>query len=232
MQISGWKCALPLVAIATVGCTPTYAPPVRSPEFGAPGRTAEGDVTVGGAMVGLHAPAPAMGGPMIAYGIRDAWAVEGGADLANSWRMGWAGVRYTHAPRRHSKHHLAVDVNAAGGGGVGGELRGNGDEGDGLSAFDRVAGGGLLGLGVAGHFSFFSVFARGRGQVSTATGVPVTGWWTTGGGVQFRIAETLDLYAQSGPSGYVNRIESDWGVFTEFGVAVRIPTMGPWRRRR
>lgn len=232
MHVSGWKWGLALAAWTTLGCSPTYAPPVRSPEFGAPGRTAEGDVAVAGAMVGLHAPAPTMGGPMVAYGVRDAWAVEGGADFAGAWRVGWAGVRYTHAPRRHSKHHLAVDINTAGGAGVGGQLRGNGSDGDGRSAFDRTAGGGLLGVGVGGHFSFFSIFARGRGQVSAATGVPVTGWWTAAGGVQFRIAETVDLYAQSGPSGYVNRVEDNWGVFTEFGVAVRIPTVGPFRRRR
>lgn len=232
MQVSGSKYALAVASLAALGCAPTYSPPVRAPEFGAPGRTAEGDVAVAGSMVGLAAPAPMMGGPMVAYGVRDAWAVEGGADLSESWRMGWAGVRYTHAPRRYSKHHLALDINAAGGGGVGGEVRGNGEDGDGRSAFDRVAGGGLVGVGVAGHFSFFSLFARGRGQVSTATGAPVTGWWTAGGGVQFRIVETLDVYAQSGPSGYVNRVENAWGVFTEFGVAVRIPTYGPFRRRR
>ena len=77
-------------------------------------------MAVAGSMVGLHAPTPTMGGPMVAYGVRDAWAVEGGADFSSTWRMGWAGVRYTHAPRRYAKHHLAVDISTAGGGWVGG----------------------------------------------------------------------------------------------------------------
>lgn len=162
---------------------------------------------------------------MIAYGIRDAWAVEAGADFGDTWRVGWLGTRYTHAPRRHAKNYLAVDVNAGGGGGLGGELHGNGDQGDGRGAFDRVTGGGLLGAGVAGHFSFFSLFGRGRGQVSKATGVPTTGWWTAGAGIQFRVLKMVDLYAQSGPSGYANRIDRGWSIFTELGIAVRIPTL-------
>ncbi len=182
-------------------------------------------------MVGLHAPAPSFGGPMLAYGLSDAWAIEAGGDFSDAWRMGWGGARYTWAPRRHAKHYLAVDAQAALGAGAGGELWGNdGEESDGRRAFERFAGGGLLGAGVAGHFSFFSVFGRARAQVTKATNIPTTGWWTVGGGIQFRIARTVDLYAQSGPSGYRNSIDDAWGTFTEAGVAVRIPTW-PWRQR-
>ncbi len=168
---------------------------------------------------------------MVAYGLSDSWALEAGADFGNSWRMGWGGARYTWAPRRYAKHYLAIDSHAALGAGVGGTLGGNdGDDSDGRSAFDRVAGGGLAGAGVAGHFSFFSVFARVRGQLTGATNVPATGWWTAGAGIQFRIAQTVDIYAQSGPSGYVNRADQIWSVFTEAGLAIRIPTW-PYRQR-
>ncbi len=211
--------------LAMGGCAPTYAPPVRTPEFGAPGRTAEGDVAIGGSMVGTgYVPTPQFGGPMLAYGIRDAWSVEGGGDFGEAWRMGWAGARFTHAPRRYAKNYLALDVNAAGGGGLGGELRGNGEDGDGRSAFERVAGGGLLGAGVAGHFSFFSVFGRARGQVTKATGVPTTMWWNAGLGLQFRLWKSLDLYVQTGPAGYSNAVEDEWSFVSEAGIAVRIPT--------
>lgn len=187
---------------------------------------------VGGTVLGPH-----MGGPSVSYGVRDAWAVEAGANAsANSWAMGYAGARYTHAPRRFAKNYLAVDVHGAGGAGVGGNLRGNEpveDGGDGRSWSDRVAGGGAAGAGVAGHFSFFSVYARGRSQVTSATGVPTTLWVDGGLGIQFRLFRTVDLFTQASWFMYRNRVEMIYGPsgvpLWEAGLAVRIPT---WKYRR
>jgi len=213
-----------------VGCTPTYAPPLQTAHGGAPARVAEGDLAVRGSAVGFPEAPPSMGGPALAYGVRDSVAVEAGGNASGGWGLGWAGVRYTHAPRRHAKHYLAIDVHGAGGAGWGGELRGNTDPedgGDGRRAIERVAGGGALGAGVAGHFSFFSVFGRVRGQLTGATNVPATVWADGGLGMQFRIAKTVDLYTQAMWVGYRNRVEHvRFSVpLYEVGIAVRIPTL-------
>ncbi len=224
------RTALTIVGLMA-GCAPTYAPPLQTVHGGAPARVREGDVAVMGGMV--HGPA--MGGPSVSYGVRDSVAVEAGANVsAGDWAMGFAGVRYTHAPRRFAKNYLAVDVHGAGGAGVGGQLRGNQpveDGGDGRSWSDRVAGGGAAGAGVAGHFSFFSVYARGRGQLTKATAVPSTLWVDGGLGVQFRLFRTLDLFAQATWFVYRNRVETFYNAVPlgEVGLAVRIPT---WRYRR
>lgn len=217
-----------MVLAFAAACTPTYAPPLQTTHGGAPARVAEGDLALRGSAVGLQA-APSMGGPALSYGITDAWAVEGGGNFSTgAWGLGWAGARYTHAPRRFAKHYLALDVHGAGGMGWGGSLRGNQeDEGsDGLRASERVAGGGALGVGVSGHFSFFSIYGRTRAQLTAATNVPATVWGDFGAGVQFRILKTVDLYSQATWFGYGNQTERLFFRVPayEVGIAVRIPT--------
>ena len=217
-------------ALAAVGCAPTYAPPVRSPHAGAPARAREGDVVLGGAALGHLSGAPRIGGPTVGIGLRDWVALEGGADIfRDEWVMGWAGARFTHAPNRYARHHYAGDLETGLGLGFGGQLCGNDRDGaceetDDRSAYDRFAGGALLGLGVSGHFAFFSVFARTRLQLTRAQGIPPTLWAALGPGLQFRVAETVDLYTQVTYGGYVNSIDATSGLFWEFGVAIRIPT--------
>jgi len=226
----GWRPAWLAVPILA-GCTATYAPPLQSTHSGAPGRVAQGDVVVGGSILGAaEALPPLAGGPTIAYGVRDDLAVESGGNInLGEWGIGWAGLRYTHAPRRHAKNHLALDLHGAGGVGWGGLLRGNADEdegGDGRRAGERVSGGGAVGAGIAGHFSFFAVYARARGQLTSATNVPATAWGDAGVGVQFRLARAVDLYAQTVSLGYRNRAEGfRWLVpLYSVGLAIRIPT--------
>jgi hypothetical protein len=165
--------------------------------------------------------------------VRDWVALEGGADFARGqWGMGWAGARFTHAPRRDDRIHYASDLETSLGFGWGGELCGNGSEfrdckeTDDREAQDRMAGGGLLGIGVAGHFAFFAVFARSRVQLTSARGVPPTLWGTLGTGFQFRIARIVDLYAQASFAGYTNRLDATHGFVYELGIAIRIPP--PW----
>lgn len=210
----------------------TYAPPLQTAHGGAPGRVSQGDVALQGSTLVLGNSPPSIGGSSLSYGLRDDLAVEAGGNFApQSWGLGWAGLRYTHAPRRFAKNYLAIDAHGAGGAGWGGELRGNSDPadgGDGLRSAERVAGGGAMGAGVAGHFSFFSVFGRARTQLMAATNVPVTVWGDVGAGVQFRIARTVDLYAQAMWAGYRNRVDHRRfaAPVYDVGIAVRIPTLG------
>lgn len=209
---------------------PTYAPPLQAAHGGSPGRVSQGDVALRGSAL-VHSGPPTIGGPALSYGLRDELAVEAGGNISGgSWGLGWAGLRYTHAPRRYAKNYLAIDAHGAGGAGWGGELRGNSDPvdgGDGLRTEERVAGGGAIGAGVAGHFSFFSVFARARTQLVAATNVPATVWGDVGAGVQFRIARTLDLYTQVMWVGYRNRVDHlRFGPVFDVGIALRIPTLG------
>ena len=208
-----------------VGCAPTYAPPIRAPHAGAPARAREGDVVLGGAAAGIiPGGIPQYGGPSLSYGVRDWVAVEGGADFgANDWTMGWAGARFTHAPRRHARIHYAGDLETALGAGWGGRCR-DVDRCDHRPPSARRAGGALLGAGVSGHFAFFSLYGRGRLQATRADGIPPTLWGTIGPGLQFRIGDTVDLFSQVSFAGYTNRLDATYGFVYEIGVAVRIPT--------
>lgn len=183
----------------------------------------------GAAAAATMTDVPRYGGPMLTYGLRDWVSVEGGADFGDDfWRTGWGGARFTFDPRPAAKYRFAGDLESALGFGWGGAFCGDDDcEGDdGLSPYERKAGGGLLGTGVAGHFSFFAVFARARAQLTKADNVPPTLWGTIGGGIQFRIADRVDLYNQYSFAGYTNRVDQLYGAVYEIGVAVRIPT--PW----
>lgn len=218
---------LPLLGLLVAACHPTYAPPVRTPHYGAPSRAQEGDVVVGGAAAG--GPVGVMGGPTLEYGLRDWVSLEGGADInRGQWTMGWAGARFTHAPHRHWKNHVAADLETGAGLGWGGQLCGNDPEGDCSKTDDRefherLAGGGLLGGGIGGHFSFFAIYARARAQLTGATNVPATFWGTAGGGVQFRIAERVDLFTQASYWAYTNRVEWIGSWIIDLGIAIRIP---------
>jgi len=222
------------------GCYSTYAPPLQGAHGGAPARVSEGDLAVGAAATGTRLPS--IGGPSLSYGVRDWVAVEAGGNFSRgAWGMGWVGPRFTHAPRRYAKNYFATDLHVAGGAGWGGERCGNPDSQsssaptrndclsvDGRSSFDRVAGGGAFGLGIAGHFSFFSVYGRVRSQLTAATNVPATYWGSGGAGVQFRIARSVDLYAQGTAGGYANRYDDARFYLYELGVAVRFSTRN-WR---
>lgn len=225
-RTSTWASAL-LLGCLLAGCAQTYAPPLQSIHGGAPARVAEGDLALQGGAVGYGAPS--IGGAGLSYGLRDSWAVEVGGNMSHrDWGMGWAGLRYTHAPRRYAKNYLALDVQLAGGAGWGGRA----DEFlsgpvDGRDPLDRIAGGGALDAGVAGHFSFFAVYARARGQLTGATNIPATLWGDAGVGVQFRIARSVDLYTQAMWAGYRNRLDNLHfrAPLYEVGFAVRIPTL-------
>jgi hypothetical protein len=240
---SAWAVVGLVVGVMLGGCAPTYAPPVRSPHYGAPGRLSEGDVEVAGGAAGFFSPTA--GGGWLGYGVRDWISVEAGADGSElGWGMGYAGVRLTHAPRRDAKFHAAFDFETALGAGAGGSRCGNKNKDeeasscdgngtpDGRSWRERGAGGAVVGGGAGYHLGPAAGFVRGRLQLTGATNVPATLWSSVHAGLQFRIARTVDLFSSFGHSGYYNQIDHLHGWTLDFGLAIRIPTCPPRRCTR
>ncbi len=216
MKLLVWVSAL------FVGGCAAYSPPVRSLGYGAPGRLRQGELEVGGGFAA--ASVPATGSAWIGYGVRDWAAIELGADGARgSWGMGFAGGRFTYAPQRERKLHGAIDGEVGFGLGAGGDDGCYGVKRDcsGRRWNQRLAVGGYLGGGVAYHFSFFAVYARGRAQPTIADGLPGTLWGQANGGIQFRIHKMVDIFSSAGVAGFVTgRREDGVGFVWDLGVAV------------
>jgi len=219
---------LVILALAS-GCA-AYSPPVRSLGYGAPGRLRAGDLEVGGGFVA--APVPAAGGGWIGYGVRDWAAVEVGADGTTGWGMGFVGGRFTHAPHRDRKLHGVLDGEVGVGLGAGGQHNycSSNDKGcDSRRWQERLALGGYLGGGAGYHFAFFALYARGRVQPTVAEGLPGTLWGQAQGGIQFRIARTLDLFSSAGVAGFVTGHASPAGFVWDLGVSVHFGVRGERR---
>jgi hypothetical protein len=209
------------------------------PGSGAPGRLEAGDVEMGGGAVGVGLPEA--GGPVAALAATDWLAVEVGGEFSSSysnrWALGWAGARFTPWNEAFGSTRLALDLDLGAGAGKGGELSGNEQQGgsctqppwDGRPWFDRLAYGGYLGLGFGARWSWFSIFARSRAQVTRATNIPPTFWWATAAGVQFLLGDRLAIYLDTGSFGYVNEIEDLVLWMYEFGLAVKLapPAQAP-----
>ncbi len=202
------------------GCT-AISPPLMTHGGGAPGRVSQRDIALsGGATIPTQTPEAVVGGPQFSYGIRDWAAIEAGGSLNGDWGAGWVGPRFTYAPRRYAKNYFAGDFNL----GVGaGAIRRCGVRRD---CNTLPTGGGALGLGAGGHFSFFAVYGRTRLQVTDGKALYRTLWWETAGGVQFRVAGRVDLYTQGGLAGWAadGRRAHFW--VNEVGVAIRFATLG------
>jgi hypothetical protein len=194
-----------LVLLAALSGCASYSPPVRSPTYGAPGRLRQGDLEIAGAVAGVVAPGDA-GGGWLAYAVRDWASVELGVDASiGRWAMGFLGGRFTHAPKRDRKLHGALDGEVGVGMGAGGNAHCSNysTSCDPRSWHERVAFGSYLGGGAGYHFSFFALYARGRVQQTVSDGLPATVWGTLHGGLQFRIARTVDLFGGTGLSGFI-----------------------------
>jgi hypothetical protein len=222
---------LTITALLLGGCA-AYSPPVRSLGYGAPGRLRQGDLEVGGGFAA--APVPAAGGGWIGYGVRDWAAVEVGADGSSGWGMGFLGGRFTHAPRRERKLHGALDGELGVGLGAGGTpeyCEPDRTDCDRRRWHRRIAAGGYLGGGAGYHFSFFSLYARGRAQPTIADGLPLTLWCQAQGGFQFRIARTVDLFSSAGIAGFVSaRRDAPAGFVWDLGVSVHFDPRGKRER--
>ena len=219
-----------LVLVLLPGCM-AYAPPVRSVTYGAPGRLRQGDLEIAGGSAGAIAPG-GTGSGWLAYGVRDWASVELGVDASRKgWAMGFLGGRFTHAPQRDRKLHGALDGELGVGMGAGGNCDYNDTRCERRNWNQRVAFGSYLGGGAGYHFSWFALYARGRIQQTVSDGLPATLWGTLHGGLQFRIAHTVDLFAGSGISGFLTTQRQNtffWS--SDAGISVHFDVTG--RRKR
>lgn len=206
---------LSVLAVLTAACNPTFAPPVRSGVYGAPGRLADASFEVGGSST-QHGTGGLFEGFIVAPGL----AVEVGGELSAlnddaKWAMGWVGARYTmdHL-RQESGNGLSADVEAGVGAGAGGRLYDDATE-----WFDRPAGGGYLGTALGWHAEWFTAFGRARIQLTGARDVPVTAWWQAVIGPEAAIGP-VSIYVAIGWEGYTNRSDSHNGGLMDVGASV------------
>lgn len=226
--------SLVLLAAGLCACNPVYAPLIRAAQYGAPGRLQGGRAEVGVTAGGLGVPNDLV--PHVGFGIRDWVALEfGGNYLPGDWATGWGGPRFTCVPHPEKPIHFALDGEFGLGGGRGGNLHDNHysesedcDGGcDGRQWQDRIAFGGYGGIGVGVHIHWFSLYARGRVEVSRATGIPVTYWPSVSGGMEFDIARIVQLSAGGGYLGYYNDSDRASGFFYQVGLNVQFDTVKP-----
>ncbi len=215
------------VAVGLSGCNAYYAPPLRAVQYGAPARLEEGRVEVGASAGGLIVPDVVS--PQIGVGIRDWVAIEAGGNFTadvgrQGWALGFIGPRFSYAPHRERRIHLISDFELGVGAGVGGVRDSNAapsrdcQDCDGLSGYDRVAGGGYVGFGVGAQIAWFSLYGRARLETTTATNVPTTAWPTLSVGMEFNLRKVAALTLAGGYIGYVNAIDRASAWFYQVGV--------------
>lgn len=233
------RALLPLVL-----CACGYSPPVRTPSYGAPGRLREGQIELAAGAAGIFSTDPDAdrvadpfaGGPRIGYGVRDWAAVEAGGEFSRlGWALGFLGGRFTRAPRRDEDLHGALDLEVGVGAGAGGEPICPESPCSATSFRDptpwhrRLALGAYLGGGAAYHIHFFALWTRVRVQAAAADRSPSTLWYAVHGGIQFRVAERIDLHAGVGYGGYKHVAHGHHQLLFDLGLAVFFDPRG--RRR-
>lgn len=233
-----------LVALAVMaGCVPpTFAPPIRAAQFGAPARLTRG---LGAVFAAVGTSGARYGSLGVSVPVRAGLRVEASGDATEYSATGSAGIRYTHLAGR-----LGMDAEFGLGAGAGGALCGNNldttrpcEAGqrasatgaaatpllypDGLEAWERVAFGGYAGFGFGARpWSWVEVYLRGRLQLSRATHVPTTLWGTALGGVQFKLGP-VDLSAALGWSCYFDERDQANGALLEAGITVPFRVSAP-----
>jgi hypothetical protein len=222
-----------LVATALLGaaCNPTYAPPVRGVQYGAPARLQQGHVEIGGTAGGVVVPN--VGGPHVAIGVTDWFAVEAGGNFSyDEWSIGFVGTRFSFSGDRRRRAYLIGDLELGAGAGLGGQLDGNRDKldcnyCDGLKAVERIAYGGYQGAGLGVRIRWFSIFGRVRLEESRATNVPLTLWPSASVGMEFRVHDKVALGLASGVMGYSNSRDSAVGWFYQLGITIFLDQRTP-----
>jgi hypothetical protein len=114
----------------------------------------------------------------------------------------------------------AVDMEFGAGTGKGGQNEGNEDETD---WENRSAHGLYVGAGIGITADWFSLFIRGRHQVSWAEGIPETNWWTFLIGVQATIYDAVNIYIAGGGYKYTNPIDENSAGIFEAGLSIELP---------
>ena len=222
--------------LASLACSPVYAPPMVGTHFGAPGRVEdhEGHVEATGS-----AWANWGGGGSLPLPVDGDLRVEARTDARvgtddGQWTMGSLGLRYTlrdltgrgDADGRGLYADLEAGVGVGAGGGTGDPEGNKGEYHTAPSAWDHLAGGAYAGAGIGYRiWKPFAAFVRGRAQVSAAERLPTTLWATGVAGVDFRFGP-VSLYGAGGMGTYQNRRDDALGWLAEGGLAVRFGT--PW----
>jgi hypothetical protein len=221
----GWLSALAGALILAAGCNPTFAPPMRAVQYGAPARLEQGRVELGGTVGGISIPN--VGGPHLAVGVTDNFAIEAGGNfLYDEWATGFVGARFSYAGDRRRRAYLIADLELGVGAGLGGERDGNQAPGsgcdfcDGRTAMERIAWGGYQGVGLGAQIRWFSIFGRFRVEESKATNVPTTLWPSFSVGMEFRVHDQVALNLGAGVMAYTNSRDNAFGFFYQFGVTL------------
>lgn len=239
--------AFAAAAAAVLGCASTYAPPMRTPTSGAPGRLGKSEAEIGLGL-GSYTPgggvlvAPPFLGPELAFGLADWISVEANGE----WRddrslVGVGGVRFTPSSFLKPGNRFAMDLAVGAGAGMGGiicedagtlsdsELRCDGGvERDGRDWTARTVVGGYLDMGFGWIVkqrsrSRTALFLRPRVEYSTATGLPDTIWVLTTFGPHFTLLDRIEIHFSVGPSIYLLAPGVYHGDFLfELGLAVRL----------
>ncbi len=218
MRIKTWLGVASMVA----ACNPTFAPPVRSVQYGAPGRLSDNQGEVTAAIT-----TESSGGASLSLPVAPDTHIELSGDFSQYWTMASMGLRFTHPTVGNG---LVRDLEVGIGGGVGGELCGNTSTRppttvpcqslwDGYTSSQRAAAGAYLGGGIGRRWGIFTLFGRARVQGSTATDVPATFWWSTMGGGELRLGP-INLYLALGLAGYIDSADNAAGGLAEGGLSI------------
>ena len=223
------------------GCYPTYAPPVRVPHGGAPGRLGAGQIEVGADAAtepGFHRIS---GGPRVSAGLTDGLTLElggesgrwirGDRDEAFLWALGFGGIKVTPLRKMMLGVELVLDIEAGAGLGRGGELYGNsenpdaevlvdGYDPDGLSSAERFAWGGYAGVGFATRWEVISLFVRTRYQLTGASNVPPTHWISLSLGPEVAVLKRLFVYVAATTGRASNKADEIGFTVIEFGARI------------
>lgn len=207
-----------LLALAA-GCSPVFAPPVRSTHLGPPRPHRAGELELGGA-ANLYGS----GGPWANLALSPAVSINLGSDLRlmdnENWAMGHAGLRYTLGGADGRRTGWFGDLELGGGLGVGGVDRREGQASD-VDWSGRLAYGAHVGLGAAYRFrEWVSIFARTQAEVTHAEQIPLTFWASGILGPSFS-AGPVSFYLACGLGYYVNEQDSNVGLLPEAGMSVR-----------
>ena len=220
--------ALLLLALAGMACNPTYAPPVWSVHYGAPGRPLSGR-----GQAAFNTNRHLTGGPGATFHVVQGLQLEAGTESmfvhsGEGWILGRVGARYTFNRRavldgRPQGRGWAFDLEAGGGFGAGGEHRDDPKEAyeDCDDPQDRLAGGLYVGGGVGYHvFRWLAFFARAREQFTRADGIPWTFWTTAVAGPEFTFGPA-HLHLAAGYFRYDNSADAEQDWILEGGIAFR-----------
>ena len=210
----GTRWAFVLTALlGSYGCYPVFAPPIRSNHFAPGAPVPEGQIqpAVGGTF-------PGVGSVLIRSRLSDHLQWEGGAEVSPEWVLAVAGVR-RYWPPRDSTRVIWTDFEIGGGLGLGGTCDSM-EWCDDRSPFERKAGGAYAGFGVRVGEGRGALRAQVRGQLSKASGIPTTTWYTGVIGPQLTRGRTT-LHLAVGGGGYSNERDQTSGPLLEFVVASR-----------